>query len=130
VWEELSPLYDASSEITMLLLMRIIWTDSRFFLASVSKVFEHERWEVRFDGLDNLYGLFSKLDEKFELQRTGVFAYLGPVFSYMISLLWDPEEYVRTKTISYIRTMQPKRIKMAFKCWEGYFKVASQREKT
>nr|CAG8533934.1 14864_t:CDS:10 [Entrophospora candida] len=130
VWEELSPLYDASSEITMLLLMRIIWTDSRFFLASVSKVFEHESWEVRFDGLDNLYGLFSKLDEKFELQRTGVFAYLGPVFSYMISLLWDPEEYVRTKTISYIRTMQPKRIKMAFKCWEGYFKVASQREKT
>jgi len=48
----------------------------------------------RFDGLDNLYGLFSKLEEKFELQRTGVFAYLGPVFSYMISLLWDPEVWI------------------------------------
>ena len=47
VWKELSPLYDTLSDITLPLLMRIIWTDSRFFLASVSKVFEHHSWEVR-----------------------------------------------------------------------------------
>lgn len=44
---------------------------------------------ARFDGLDNLFGLFSKLDEKYDVQRAGVFAYLGPVFSYLVSCLWD-----------------------------------------
>ncbi|RIA95682.1 hypothetical protein C1645_872613 [Glomus cerebriforme] len=130
VWKELSPLYDTSSDITLPLLLRIVWTDSRFFLASVSKVFEHSNWEVRFDGLDNLYGLFSKLDEKYEIQRTGVFTSLGPIFSYLIGCLWDEEEFVRTKAITYIRSMQPQHVRLAFKCWEEYFKIASVRERT
>ncbi|RGB35396.1 hypothetical protein C1646_623756 [Rhizophagus diaphanus] len=110
--------------------MKIVWADSRFFLASVSKVFEHSDWEVRFDGLDNLYGLFSKLDEKHDIQVSGVFAYLGPIFSYLVGCLWDEEEYVRTKAITYIRSMQPQHVRLAFKCWEGYFKTANVREKT
>ncbi|CAI2172830.1 1114_t:CDS:10 [Funneliformis geosporum] len=130
VWEELSPLYDISSDMTLQLLMRIVWADSRFFLASVSKVFEHSSWEIRFDGLDNLYGLFSKLEERHEIQRAGVFTYLGPIFSYLVGCLWDEEEFVRTKAISYIRSLQPRHVRLAFKCWEGYFFTASIREKT
>ncbi|CAG8469783.1 6847_t:CDS:10 [Acaulospora colombiana] len=138
VWEELAPINDFSSSITMPLLIRMIWADSHFFLASISKVFEHQSWEFlltknfyyRFDGLDNLYSLFSKLDEKFEVQRAGVFAYLGPVFSYFVCCLWDREEYVRTKAITYIRAMRPQHLRLAFKCWEGYFMVANNREKT
>ncbi|EXX76329.1 hypothetical protein RirG_034110 [Rhizophagus irregularis DAOM 197198w] len=130
VWKELSPLHDTSSDITLQLLMKIVWADSRFFLASVSKVFEHSDWEVRFDGLDNLYGLFSKLDEKHDIQVSGVFAYLGPIFSYLVGCLWDEEEFVRTKAITYIRSMQPQHVRLAFKCWEGYFKTANVREKT
>ncbi|CAG8469547.1 17843_t:CDS:10, partial [Acaulospora morrowiae] len=130
VWEELSPIYDFSSNITMPLLIRMIWADSRFFLASVSKVFEHQSWEVRFDGLDKLFSLFSKLDERFNIQRAGVFSYLGPVFSYFVCCLWDHEEYVRTKAISYIRAMRSQQLRLAFKCWEGYFMVANNREKT
>ncbi|CAG8469401.1 8345_t:CDS:10, partial [Diversispora eburnea] len=126
----LAPIHDPLSTISMPLLIRMVWADSRFFLASVSKVFEHESWEVRFDGLDNLFGLFSKLDEKYDVQRAGVFAYLGPVFSYLVDCLWDKEEFVRTKAITYIRSMQPQHVRLAFKCWEGYFRVSSNREKT
>ncbi|CAG8481558.1 14612_t:CDS:10 [Funneliformis caledonium] len=125
VWEELSPLYDLSSDMTLQLLMRIVWADSGFFLASVSKVFEHSSWEVRFDGLDNLYGLFSKLEERHEIQRAGVFTYLGPIFSYFVGCLWDEEEFVRTKAISCIKSMQPRHVRLALKCWEGYFYIAS-----
>jgi len=31
------------------------------------------------------------LEEKHEIQRAGVFAYLGPIFSYLIGCLWDEE---------------------------------------
>ncbi|CAG8570339.1 6834_t:CDS:10 [Dentiscutata erythropus] len=130
VWEALAPIYDGSSDVTLQLLIRIVWTDPRLFLTSVSEVFEHPNWEVRFDGLDNLFGLFSKLDEKFEVSRAGVFAYLGPIFSYFVGCIWDQEEYVRTKAITYIRAMQPQHICLAIKCWDAYFKTASNREKT
>ncbi|RIB13957.1 hypothetical protein C2G38_2097116 [Gigaspora rosea] len=130
VWEALAPVYDGSSDVTLQLLIRIVWTDPRFFLTSVSKVFEHPNWEVRFDGLDNLFGLFSKLDERFEVSRAGVFAYLGPIFSYFVGCIWDQEEYVRTKAITYIRAMQPQHVYLAVKCWDAYFKTASNREKT
>ncbi|CAG8454894.1 2892_t:CDS:10 [Ambispora gerdemannii] len=130
VWETVSPIHDADSDTTMRLLMRLIWADTHSFRAFVSKTFEHEDWEIRFKGLDHLYGIFSKLDEKYQVQWAGIFAHLGPIFSYFVASLWDKEEYVRTKAISYIRSMQQFNVRLAIKCWEEYFETANTREQT
>ncbi|CAG8478999.1 10492_t:CDS:10 [Cetraspora pellucida] len=102
----------------------LIFNKDEFIISCIPKLLP------RFDGLDNLFGLFAKLDEKFEVARAGVFAYLGPIFSYFVGCIWDQEEYVRTKAITYIRAMQPQHVYLAIKCWDAYFKTASNREKT
>ncbi|CAG8439334.1 7443_t:CDS:10, partial [Ambispora leptoticha] len=118
IWEIVSPIYDADSEITMRLLMKLIWTDASSFRAFVNKIFEHEDWEIR------------QLDKKHQVQWAGVFAHLGQIFSYFVGCLWDKEEYVRTKAISYIRSMQRLKVQLAIKCWEEYFETANIRERT
>ncbi|KAG9290997.1 hypothetical protein G9A89_012869 [Geosiphon pyriformis] len=130
IWETLVPLYDTSSDITILLLLKLVWADASAFRSFVQKIFEDPNWEVRFAGLDNLYGLFSKIEEKFNVQWSGVFDYLGPIFSYFVACLWDKEEYVRSKASSYIRAMQQRHIRLAINCWESYFEVTNVRERT
>ncbi|CAG8457974.1 9817_t:CDS:10 [Paraglomus occultum] len=129
VWETLTPCYDVLSEYNMKMLMKLVWLDTRRFVSFVSNLFEHTNWEVRYKALDNLYGLFSKLDEKVDVQYAGLFASLGPVFSYFVACLWDQEEFVRTKASTYIRSMQPTHIRLALKCWQGYFESANDRER-
>lgn len=46
---------------------------------------------IRFQGLDNLYGLFTKMDAAFQTKWLPMLSYLGPVFSYFVGSLWDKE---------------------------------------
>jgi hypothetical protein len=50
----------------------------------------------RFQGLDNLFGLFTKMDATFQTEWLKLLSYLGPVFSYFVGCLWDKEVYTKT----------------------------------
>lgn len=47
VWEMLPPMYDATSDITLNLLMKLMNVDPQCFLTCVYQVFENKDWEVR-----------------------------------------------------------------------------------
>lgn len=129
VWELLSPTYDYLSSINLTLLMKLISVDVRYFQAVVFKVFEDANWEVRYQGLDNLFGLFTKMDAAFQTEWLKLLSHLGPVFSYFVGCLWDKEEYVRSKAYALIRTFGTLHLRSAFRCWEAYFLTATDRQR-
>ncbi|KAI9262296.1 hypothetical protein BDA99DRAFT_438784 [Phascolomyces articulosus] len=110
--------------------MKLMTADVRPFHACVFKIFEDSNWEIRFQGLDNLYGLFTKMDAAFQTKWLPMLSYLGPVFSYFVGSLWDKEEYVRSKAFSLIRTFGTLHLRSAFRCWEAYFLTATDRQRT
>ncbi|KAI8366708.1 uncharacterized protein BYT42DRAFT_540161 [Radiomyces spectabilis] len=129
LWELLVPAYDSLSDITLNLLMKLINIDVQYFHACVYQIFEDSNWEVRYHGLDNLYGLFTKMDVAFQQKWFPFLSHLGPVFSYFVSCLWDKEEYVRSKAVAYIRTFGTLHIRSALRCWEAYFLEATDRQR-
>ncbi|KAI9498426.1 hypothetical protein BDB00DRAFT_754914 [Zychaea mexicana] len=110
--------------------MKLMSTDVRHFHACVYKIFEDSNWEIRYQGLDNLYGLFTKMDAAFQTKWLPMLSYLGPVFSYFVGSLWDKEEYVRAKAFALIRTFGTLHLRSAFRCWEAYFLTATDRQRT
>lgn len=54
---------------------------------------------IRYQGLDNLFGLFTKMDAAFQTEWLKLLSHLGPVFSYFVGCLWDKEV---SYTIIYI----------------------------
>ncbi|RUP45188.1 hypothetical protein BC936DRAFT_148508, partial [Jimgerdemannia flammicorona] len=143
VWKVLTPTYDYLSEIATQLVMRLVSADVRHLHACVHKVFENPNWEVRYQGLDNVYGFFSKLDVAFQRKWLGVLSHLGPVFSYFVASIWDEDvrlhftpsmkwhfEQVRLKATAYIRSLQALHLRTAFRCWDAYFLIASGRQKS
>lgn len=89
----MSPLYDDVNDINLNLLMKLININAKPFHACVFKIMEDENWEIRYQGLDNLYGLFTKMDVAFQTKWLSLLSQLGPVFSYFISSLWDKQVY-------------------------------------
>lgn len=87
----LPPSNDDMSDISLSLLMKLMSTDVQYFHSCVFKIFESENWEVRYQGLDNLYGLFTKMDVAFQTKWLPMLSHLGPVFSYFVGCLWDKE---------------------------------------
>lgn len=83
----------------------------------------------RYQGLDNLFGLFTKMDAAFQTEWLKLLSHLGPVFSYFVGCLWDKEEYVRSKAYALIRTFGTLHLRSAFRCWEAYFLTATDRQK-
>ncbi|KAI7849649.1 hypothetical protein BDC45DRAFT_546878 [Circinella umbellata] len=110
--------------------MKLMSSDVRPFHACVFKIFEDSNWEIRYQGLDNLYGLFTKMDAAFQTKWLPMLSYLGPVFSYFVGSLWDKEEYVRSKAFALIRTFGTLHLRSAFRCWEAYFLTATDRQRT
>lgn len=47
--------------------------------------------DFRYQGLDNLFGLFTKMDAAFQTEWLKLLSHLGPVFSYFVGCLWDKE---------------------------------------
>ncbi|KAK4518369.1 uncharacterized protein ATC70_001722 [Mucor velutinosus] len=129
IWELLTPTHDYLSDINLGLLMKLISVDVRYFQACVFKIFEDANWEVRYQGLDNLFGLFTKMDAAFQTEWLKLLSHLGPVFSYFVGCLWDKEEYVRSKAYALIRTFGTLHLRSAFRCWEAYFLTATDRQK-
>ncbi|KAL7315393.1 hypothetical protein PS15m_004620 [Mucor circinelloides] len=129
IWELLTPTHDHLSDINLGLLMKLISVDVRYFQACVFKIFEDANWEVRYQGLDNLFGLFTKMDAAFQTEWLKLLSHLGPVFSYFVGCLWDKEEYVRSKAYALIRTFGTLHLRSAFRCWEAYFLTATDRQK-
>ncbi|KAL9542636.1 hypothetical protein MBANPS3_008515 [Mucor bainieri] len=129
IWELLTPAHDHLSDINLGLLMTLISVDVRYFQACVFKIFEDANWEVRYQGLDNLFGLFTKMDAAFQTEWLKLLSHLGPVFSYFVGCLWDKEEYVRSKAYALIRTFGTLHLRSAFRCWEAYFLTATDRQK-
>ncbi|KAI8967149.1 hypothetical protein BDF20DRAFT_928786 [Mycotypha africana] len=109
--------------------MHLIRVDVRYFQACVFKIFEDTNWEVRYQGLDHLFGLFTKMDADFQTEWLGQLSHLGPVFSYFIGCLWDKEEYVRSKAFAMVRAFGTLHLRSAFRCWEAYFLTATDRQK-
>ncbi|KAI9478246.1 MAG: hypothetical protein EXX96DRAFT_483197 [Benjaminiella poitrasii] len=111
--------------------MKLISVDVRYFHACVFKIFEDANWEnfCRYQGLDNLFGLFTKMDAAFQTEWLKLLSHLGPVFSYFVGCLWDKEEYVRSKAYALIRTLGTLHLRSAFRCWEAYFLTATDRQK-
>ncbi|KAI8080755.1 uncharacterized protein B0P05DRAFT_578990 [Gilbertella persicaria] len=109
--------------------MQLISVDVRYFQACVFKIFEDNNWEVRYQGLDHLFGLFTKMDAAFQTEWLKLLSKLGPVFSYFVSCLWDKEEYVRSKAFALIRSFGTLHLRSAFRCWEAYFLTATDRQK-
>ncbi|KAI9311467.1 hypothetical protein BX666DRAFT_929792 [Dichotomocladium elegans] len=130
IWEMLPPSHDHMSDINLSLLMRLMNSDPCQFQACVYEVFENANWEVRYQGLDNVYGLFTKMDAAFQTKWLPMLSYLGPVFSYFVGSLWDREEYVRSKAFGLIRTFGTLHLRSAFRCWEAYFLSATDQQKT
>ncbi|KAI8139159.1 hypothetical protein BJV82DRAFT_646300 [Fennellomyces sp. T-0311] len=110
--------------------MKLMSNDPRHFHACVFHIFEDQNWEIRYQGLDNLYGLFTKMDAAFQTKWLPMLSYLGPVFSYFVCSLWDKEEYVRSKAFGLIRTFGTLHLRSAFRCWEAYFLTATDRQRT
>ncbi|KAI9029113.1 hypothetical protein CLU79DRAFT_736311 [Phycomyces nitens] len=129
IWELLPPNHDHISDINLNLLMKLLSIDVRYFQACVYEIFEDSNWEVRYQGLDHLYGLFTKMDYAFQTKWLQMLSHLGPVFSYFVGCLWDKEENVRSKTFALIRTFGTLHLRSAFWCWEAYFMAASDRQK-
>lgn len=71
--------------------MKLISVDPKPFHACVFKIMEDDNWEIRYQGLDNLYGLFTKMDVAFQTKWLSLLCQLGPVFSYFISSIWDKQ---------------------------------------
>ncbi|KAF7724279.1 hypothetical protein EC973_001180 [Apophysomyces ossiformis] len=82
-----------------------------------------------YKALDNMYGLFTKMDAAFQTKWLPMLSNLGPVFSYFVECLWDKEEYVRSKAFSLIRTFGTLHLRSAFRCWEAYFLTANEKQK-
>ncbi|KAF9969267.1 hypothetical protein BGZ73_008471, partial [Actinomortierella ambigua] len=106
---------------------------------------------VNFIQLDRVFGLFSKLDDAVamkilfqhsplerpqspaqrqelhfeEHEPLRILGYLGPLFSCMVSSMWDKKDAVRTKAISLLRVLQPVQAYYALKAWEIYFVSSS-----
>ncbi|CAO3615313.1 unnamed protein product [Cunninghamella echinulata] len=129
IWELLSPLHDDVNEINLNLLMKLISVDPKPFHTCVFKIMEDDNWEIRYQGLDNLYGLFTKMDVAFQTKWLSLLCQLGPVFSYFISSIWDKQENVRSKTLALLRTFGTLHLRSAFRCWEAYFMIANDKQR-
>ncbi|KAG0232463.1 hypothetical protein BGW42_008181, partial [Actinomortierella wolfii] len=151
IWDMLLPQNDHLADIMLPLLMRCITSKPHFFQAMVESQFERADWELRFIQLDRVFGLFSKLDDAFAMkilfqhtplerpqspQRQSelyfedheplrILGFLGPVFSCMVSCIWDKTDAVRTKASSLLRALQPVNVYYALKAWEIYFVSSS-----
>ncbi|CAO3591912.1 unnamed protein product [Absidia cylindrospora] len=129
IWELLPPSHDDISDINLNLLMKLMNTDAMTFHACVYKVMQDTNWEIRYQGLDSLHGLFTKMDVAFQTKWLSLLSHLGPVFSTFISCLWDKEENVRSKALALIRTIGMLHLRSAFRCWEAYFLTATDRQR-
>ncbi|KAI8582823.1 hypothetical protein K450DRAFT_224983 [Umbelopsis ramanniana AG] len=129
IWEILSPAYDRMSEISLTFLMKTLTLDVKYFRACVHKMFENESWEIRFQALDNAFGIFTKMDATFQTKWLGMLSHLGPLFSYFVSSIWDSDESVRSKASSYLRALSTLHRRSAFRCWEAYFLNSTTKQK-
>ncbi|KAI8096918.1 uncharacterized protein BX664DRAFT_257113 [Halteromyces radiatus] len=109
--------------------MKLMNIDVVTFHACVYKVMEDPNWEIRYQGLDNLYGLFTKMDVAFQTKWLSLLSHLGPVFSSFVVCLWDKEEKVRSKALALIRTFGMLHLRSAFRCWEAYFLTATDQQR-
>ncbi|KAI9303278.1 hypothetical protein BJ944DRAFT_165714 [Cunninghamella echinulata] len=109
--------------------MKLISVDPKPFHTCVFKIMEDDNWEIRYQGLDNLYGLFTKMDVAFQTKWLSLLCQLGPVFSYFISSIWDKQENVRSKTLALLRTFGTLHLRSAFRCWEAYFMIANDKQR-
>ncbi|RCI06289.1 hypothetical protein CU098_009425 [Rhizopus stolonifer] len=121
VWENLMPSFDYLSNINLDLLMKIIQVNHLQFQSYVNQQFKHESWEIRYQALDNLYGLFSKMDAEFQTVWLKQLCRLGPVFAYF--------EYVRSKAFALIRAFNTLHLRSAFRCLEAYFLTANEEQR-
>jgi hypothetical protein len=99
IWELLPPSHDGISDINLNLLMKLMNTNATTFHSCVYKVMEDPSWEIRYQGLDSLYGLFTKMDVAFQTKWLSLLSHLGPVFSTFIACLWDKDVSGRLPTI-------------------------------
>ncbi|EIE91229.1 hypothetical protein RO3G_15940 [Rhizopus delemar RA 99-880] len=109
--------------------MRLINVNAGYFRSYVQNIFENDCWENRYQGLDNLYGLFSKMDAEFQTEWLKLLCHLGPAFSYLVQSLWDKEEYVRSKAFAIMRAFTTLHLRSAFRCWEAYFLTANEEQR-
>ena len=68
--------------------------EASLFHTCVSQVFECPEWQVRFAGLDNLFGLFCKLDDVFAEAMENSIWLFGPLVSYFVACLTDTEVFI------------------------------------
>jgi len=129
IWELSSPAYDRMSDVSLTFLMKTLTLDVKYFRACVNKVFEDGSWEIRFQALDNAFGIFTKMDATFQTKWLGMLSHLGPLFSYFVSSIWDKEEPVRSKATSYLRALSTLHRRSAFRCWEAYFLNSTTKQK-
>ncbi|KAI8335379.1 hypothetical protein BC941DRAFT_355330 [Chlamydoabsidia padenii] len=109
--------------------MKLMNTNATTFHACVYKVMEDPNWEIRYQGLDSLHGLFTKMDVAFQTKWLTLLSHLGPVFSTFVACLWDKEENVRSKALALIRTFGMLHLRSAFRCWEAYFLTATDQQR-
>ncbi|KAG0270667.1 Canalicular multispecific organic anion transporter 2 [Actinomortierella ambigua] len=147
IWDMLLPQNDHLVDTALPLLMRCVASKPNFLQEMVEKQFAAEDWELRFIQLDHVFGLFSKMDDAFAMKilfqhspmdrpksptqhpelyfkahdPMRILGYLGPLFSCMVSCMWDKKDAVRTKSISLLQVFQPVQVYYALKAWEIYF---------
>ncbi|ORE20423.1 hypothetical protein BCV71DRAFT_175808 [Rhizopus microsporus] len=109
--------------------MNLISIDAGYFQSYVHEIFKDQNWELRYQGLDNLFGLFTKMDTIFQTEWLKLLCHLGPMFSFFVQSLWDNEDKVRSKALTLIRTFNTLHLRSAFRCWEAYFLTASDEQK-
>ncbi|KAI8993718.1 hypothetical protein BDB01DRAFT_715878 [Pilobolus umbonatus] len=105
--------------------MKLVVVDPLYFRKYVSRIFEGDDWEAKYQSLDNIFGLFSKMDDPFLSKWMSNLSELGFLFSYFAGCLWDKEGYVRSKAITLIRTFNLLHLRSAFRCWEAHFMTAT-----
>ncbi|KAI8060907.1 hypothetical protein BC940DRAFT_327925 [Gongronella butleri] len=108
--------------------MKLLQMDAMPFHACVYKVMNDANWEIRYQGLDHLYGLFTKMDAAFQSKWLPLLSRLGPVFSSLVVCLWDNDENVRSKALALLRSFGTLHLNSAFRCWEAHFYSASDAE--
>ncbi|ORX50543.1 hypothetical protein DM01DRAFT_317113 [Hesseltinella vesiculosa] len=108
--------------------MKLLQIDAVPFHACVYKVMNDNNWEIRYQGLDQLYGLFTKMDAGFQSKWLPLLAKLGPVFSTLVASLWDNNENARIKATALLQSFGTLHLNSAFRCWEAHFYSASDSE--
>lgn len=141
IWEMLKSEFDDSSEIVLQTLMYKLCFDmgiqefkmnksqenrlERLKKSSIHESvrinFDESSWETQFASLDNLFGLFSNLNDRFLTKYFKEIWIFGPFVNYLVSSLFAEEEAVRTKTAAFFRSTDGQTLSNIIRCWEVYF---------